>query len=293
MLANRLKKRQRHLQRWARRAGVSCYRLYDRDIPEVPLIVDWYEGRLHVSERAHPEEADHVGTWVDAAAAALGVPAERVFVKRRERQRGTQQYVRVAQAGAVFEVGEGGLRFRVNLSDYVDTGLFLDHRITRALVRDESRGRRVLNLYAYTGAFSVYAAAGGARSVTSVDLSNTYLDWARENMALNGLSGTYERADVLAYLEAPGERFDLIVLDPPTFSNSKRTEGVLDIQRDHPALLRAAIARLRPGGVLYFSCNRKRFSLELDAPGLVEITDRTVPEDFARSRPHRCWRLSV
>jgi len=301
MFANRLKKRARHLTRWSKRERVTCYRVYDRDIPEIPLAVDWYDGRLHMSEYARGGEVAS-DAWIaamgDAACEALGVPAGRLWVKRRERQRGLAQYEKVSAEQARFEVREGGLRFVVNLSDYLDTGLFLDHRTTRAMARDDARGRDVLNLFAYTGAFSVYTAAGGARSTTTVDLSRTYLDWAADNLALNGFEGPAHelvQADVIRWLaEAPSASWDLVICDPPTFSNSKRMDDVFDVQRDHVALLREVLRVTRSGGIVYFSTNFRRFKPEPEAfAGVraVEISDQTVPEDFRNSRIHRCWRI--
>lgn len=310
MFANRLVKNARHRRKWARRTGVTCYRLYDRDIPELPLIVDLYDGALHVAEFAgRTRQADLDPDWLDtlcgAAAAALDVPESAVYIKVRDRQRGSSQYGQFGADGAVRVITEGGLRFEVNLSDYLDTGLFLDHRQTRAMVGAEARGRRMLNLYAYTGSFSVYAAANGAASTTTVDLSNTYLDWSAANLALNGFGADDPRhrrvradtARFLADAASRGERYDLVVLDPPTFSNSKGMDGTLDTQRDHAELLRATRAVCAAGAVVYFSTNRRRFTLDpLLVPGRIwsqvtEITARTVPPDFAAQRPHRCWRL--
>ncbi len=310
MLANRLRKNQRRLRSWSRKLGVSCYRLYDRDIPEIPLAVDWYEGRLHVSEYARgegPEEAEgddrdgpsaELAALLRAAAEALAVPLDDCFLKERRRQRGKAQYGRVERSDERLAVQEGGLLFWVNLRDYLDTGLFLDHRPTRALVRAEAEGKRVLNLFAYTGSFTVYAAAGGAAHTTSVDLSQRYLDWASDNLVLNGLAGPQHellRADVLSYLrDAPAASFDLVVLDPPTFSNSKRMQGVLDLQRDQEALLQGAARLLAPGGQIFFSTNFRRFRLEEAAlAGLVahDISDLTVPPDFRDRRIHRCWHI--
>lgn len=305
---NRLLKNARHLRKWARRSGVSCYRLYDQDIPEVPLVVDWYEGRLHVATLERPDE--HPAAWLDrmveSAREALEVPPDAAFVKRRERQRtaeGPRQYEKLGHEGRRFVVSEGGLRFLVNLSDYLDTGLFLDHRQTRALVRAEAAGKRFLNLFAYTGSFTVYAAAAGA-ATTTVDLSNTYLDWARDNLRLNELAGPHKsltqhdfvRDDVFGFLDGArrrGSLYDLVVLDPPTFSNSKKMDRTLDLRRDHPALLADVLSVMPPGGVLWFSTNARKFRLD---PGglpaeIEDVTARTVPPDFERRRPHRCWRL--
>lgn len=307
MLVNRVRKTARHLRKWARREDVTCYRLYDRDIPEVPLAIDWYDGRLHVAEYkrlVHGEEVVGSEGWVEDLAAALAraleVAPESVFVKARQRQRGLAQYERIEARGERFEVSEGGHRFLVNLADYLDTGLFLDHRPTRARVGAEAAGKRFLNLFCYTGSFTVYAAAGGATSSLSVDLSNTYLDWAADNLALNHCDLTAHhllRADVIAFLDAPPRdigRFDLAVLDPPTFSNSKGMRGVLDVERDHARLIEGTLALLHPGGVLYFSTNKKKFELDAAALAGADIEDlsaATIPPDFRNQRVHRCYRL--
>jgi 23S rRNA G2069 N7-methylase RlmK/C1962 C5-methylase RlmI len=302
MLTGRLRKTARHLARWARREGVSCYRLYDRDIPEVPLTIDRYDEHLVVAAWARGDDDDPA--WLEAmfaaAADALGVAPGRVHGRVRRRQRGAAQYERVADRGERIAVAEGGLRFWVNLDDYLDTGLFLDHRWARARLRAEAAGLRVLNLFCYTGAFTVYAAAGGAAATTSVDLSATYLEWAADNLALNGLDGPAHelvRADVLAWLEGPavGPRFDRIVLDPPSFSNSKKMRGVLDLERDHPFLIRACVDRLAPGGVLYFSTNHRSLKLASGALGDLAIEDLTrpsIPPDFRDPKIHRLWRIT-
>lgn len=303
--ANRLRKRARHLRRWPTRRGVTCYRLYERDIPEVPLVVDRYEDALHIAEfqRPHQRTAAQHADWLDllvqTASETLGVPRALVFVKHRARQRGSEQYQRVGHSGEFRVVQEGGLRFRVNLSDYLDTGLFLDHRLTRAMVREAAAGANFLNLFAYTGAFTVYAAAGGAAQTTSVDLSATYLDWAEENLRLNGFAGRQHRLlrrDAREYLSSLGgdEQFDLAVVDPPTFSNSKRLDQDWDIQRDHAALLSSVLAHMTPGGVIFFSTNSRRFKLDeaaMSGATIREISRQTVPEDFRNKRIHRCWRM--
>ncbi len=304
MLVGRVRKNRRRLGKIARRQGVSCYRVYDRDIPEVPLIIDWYDGDLHVAERdaraSEADDGDERRAWleglVQAVAVLLEVPEERCFLKARRRQRGSSQYERFAHEGAWREVQEADCSFRVNLSDYLDTGLFLDHRETRAMVAADAVGKSFLNLFAYTGAFSVRAAQAGARETTSVDLSNTYLSWLRENLALNGISGSAHRvmrADILQWLPINRERFDVILLDPPTWSTSKSMEATLDIQRDHGAMIEHCVRALNPGGVLYFSTNRRKFKLDEGAfsgTEVVEITDRTTPFDFRKPGPHRCWR---
>jgi len=303
--ANRLRKLARHLRRWPTKRGITCYRLYERDIPEIPLVVDRYENALHIAEfeRPHDRTAAQHADWLDfmvrTASETLEVPRNLVFVKHRARQRGASQYERVDERQAVRVVNEGGLKFQVNLSDYLDTGLFLDHRQTRAMVRDLADGKNFLNLFAYTGAFTVYAAAGGAAKTTSVDLSATYQDWSAENLKLNGLSGPqhrYARSDAGEFLTslAVGVQFDLAVVDPPTFSNSKNLERDWDIQRDHSMLLQQVITHMSPEGVIFFSTNSRRFKLEEAAFADVtirEISKQTVPEDFRNRRIHRCWRL--
>ncbi len=305
--ANRLKNRARHLRRWPTRQGITCFRLYDRDVPDVPLVVDRYQDHLHLSEYERPNEhtpAQHA-EWLDlmrrTAAEALDVEPEHVFAKFRGRQRGRSQHEVVDHRGYTIEATEGGLRFIVNLSDYVDTGLFLDHRITRSMVRDAAAGQRVLNLFCYTGAFTVYAAAGGAVCTTSVDLSNTYLDWAKANLALNGLDGPAHRlvrADATRWVleHAPGEHYDLAVIDPPTFSNSTMADGDWDVQRHHAALINAVAKLMSAGGTIFFSTNFRRFKLDEAALAYLdvrEISKQTVPGDFRNQRIHRCWRMAV
>jgi 23S rRNA G2069 N7-methylase RlmK/C1962 C5-methylase RlmI len=291
MFANRVTKTARHLGKWAKRTHVTCYRVYDRDIPELPVTLDTYEGALVLNDyRIDPGD----GAWLDALAAAArdALGATEVFVKRRERlvdRREGHQYERLADARAFRVVHEGGHRFRVNLSDYVDTGLFLDHRITRGRVAAEP-AKTMLNLFAYTGAFSVYAAAAGMRT-TSVDLSATYTDWARANLALNDLDGEVVQGDVREFLAAARRdrrRWDVAVVDPPTFSNSKRMDYTFDIQRDHAALL-ADVADV--ADVIWFSTNRKRFKLEYEGD-VTDETHATTPPDF-RGTPHRAYRIAV
>jgi 23S rRNA (guanine2445-N2)-methyltransferase / 23S rRNA (guanine2069-N7)-methyltransferase len=307
MFANRLAKQARHLRKWPTKRGITCYRLYDRDIPEIPLAVDLYEGRLHIAEydRPHNRTPGQHADWLERMACAAGeklaIPPENIFLKRRRRQRGTDQYERTDGTGPRITVSEGGCKFLVNLSDYIDTGLFLDHRITRSMVCDEAAGKRVLNLFAYTGAFSVYAAAGGAVATTTVDLSNTYLDWARANFRINDIAGEnhrFVRSGAMEFIadHAPGAQYDLAVVDPPTFSNSKSTAGDFDIQRDYARLLGDLAGLMSPGGVIYFSTNFKRFKFDESAvAGCTprEISRQTVPEDFRNKRIHRCWRIVV
>jgi len=306
-LANRLRKNARHWGKWARRNGIECYRLYDRDVPEFPLAIDRYGDWVHAQSFAARWASVGEGSAApDAAlapviAGALEVEPGRVVLKARARQRGTAQYGREARRGESFVVHEGGLRFEVRLDAYLDTGLFLDHRQTRALVRERAGGRFVLNLFAYTGSFSVYAADGGAARSVTVDMSQTYQRWTRRNFVLNDVDfkrHTLVCEDVLGFLAeavARRARFDLVVLDPPSFSNSKRMDTTFDVQRDHPALVRQCLALLAPDGELYFSNNRRGFRLDPELAqeaAFEEITARTVPPDFARHRPHRCWRVT-
>ncbi|MFW6216070.1 MAG: class I SAM-dependent methyltransferase [Alkalispirochaetaceae bacterium] len=303
---NRLKKRKRHLWKWADRNGITAFRLYHRDIPELPFAVDWYDGYVHISEfrRPHDRTPEEHATWLDEmmviAARALGVAEDRVFLKVRERQKGRSQYEKQGREGFWLEVAEHGLIFLVNLTDYIDTGLFLDHRELRRQVAGWAKGGRVLNLFSYTGTFTCYAAVGGARSSVSVDLSNTYTDWARQNLERNGFVGREHELiteDVLAYLEnavAKGRLFDLIILDPPTFSNSKKMAWNLDIQRDHPKLIRLCSKLLDKRGTLLFSTNRKGFRLLRDKLPLREIKDitkMTMPRDFEGTGIHKAWTM--
>ncbi|MBL9020509.1 MAG: class I SAM-dependent methyltransferase [Myxococcales bacterium] len=301
MFANRVTKNARHLAKWAKREHVTCYRVYDRDIPELPLTVDRYDDALVINDYRHQDAAGERGggdewleTMRDAAAEALG--ASEAFVKQRERltHREGDQYERRAER-ALRTVTEGGHRFRVDLAGYVDTGLFLDHRITRARAAAE-QGETLLNLYSYTGAFSVYGAAAGKRT-TTVDLSNTYLEWAAENLALNGLTSEIVHADVREYLadaRRAGRTWDVIVCDPPTFSNSKRMDYVWDVQRDHGALLDDVLAVWSGRGAVWFSTNKKKFKLAWEpARGRVEdLTRETTPPDF-RGTPHHAFRVSA
>jgi 23S rRNA (cytosine1962-C5)-methyltransferase len=317
----RLVKNARHWRRWARRNDVHAFRVYERDIPEFPVIIDCFEVEdddrpwLQFQEvetgwqQSDDERREWVDHLVDVSAGAFGVPVERIAVKRRARQRVGGEKSQQNQPTGVdrddLVVREGGHRFLVNLHGYLDTGLFLDHRVTRSLVGERAAGRRVLNLFSYTGSFTVYAACGGAASSESVDLSNTYCDWAERNLRLNGVDARRHqvlRADVFAWLRdavsafEAGDRdaFDLIVLDPPTFSNSKAMLGVLDIQRDHPWLLRQCLALLAPGGELYFSTNQRTFVLDelvQTRARFDEISAKTVPPDFRDRRIHRCWHV--
>ena len=334
-VANRIGKNAKHLRKRLARDGVSCYRVYDADLPEYSAAIDVYtaagedgadfgaglpgfragqtKGRqpgegmsqtwLHIQEYAAPSDVpehtarDRMRDLVRAAGVALDVPRERIAVKTRYRAKGGSKYGRMDERGEFLCVEEGGLTFRVNLFDYLDTGLFLDHRPLRARIGEIARGKRFLNLFCYTATASVHAAAGGARSTTSVDLSATYLEWAARNFALNGFAGPPHllvQADVLGWLEHDRGHYDIVFVDPPTFSNSKRADD-FDVQRDHVRLLKLCVARLAPEGLILFSNNARRFRLDrdaLDGLDVREITASTIPFDFARNpRIHVCYEI--
>lgn len=313
MFANRLGKNLKRLRGWAARSGVSCYRLYDADMPEYSFAIDTYRTIeperqwLYVQEYAAPAEIEPeaVRRRRNEALSVLpevtNVPPEHIRVRVRRRTRRGDQYRKIHQEGNFHVVAEGGLSFQVNFDDYLDTGLFLDHRLTRERLRERARGKSFLNLFAYTGTATVYAAAGAAAASTSVDLSRTYLDWAQRNLALNGLAGSQHelvQADCREWLFQGGStqrRYDLIFLDPPTFSNSKRMQGVLDIERDHPALIEACMRLLSPGGLLVFATNSQRFKLDAALGSSYRIRDisaATLPHDFERNpRIHRCFEI--
>jgi 23S rRNA G2069 N7-methylase RlmK/C1962 C5-methylase RlmI len=304
MLLNRVAKNRGRLVPWAERERITCYRLYDRDIPELPLVVDWYDGRLHISlyetpsapESNQESQASYFG---EKLAKYLDVEPKNVFVKFRRRAAGGTQYTPLDHQRHLIPVKEGGLTFLVNLSDYVDTGLFLDHRILRRMVTAEAKGKRFLNLFAYTGAFSVYAAAGGAATTTTVDLSNTYLEWAEKNMRQNGFfcaAHQFIRDDILGALEDGRMRgtYDLVIIDPPTISKSKSMPRSLDIERDHPVLLNGVLSRVSEGGTVFFSNNLKKFRLradEIHCADITNITDKTRPFDFRSPFVHHSFRL--
>ncbi|HEY6620272.1 MAG TPA: bifunctional 23S rRNA (guanine(2069)-N(7))-methyltransferase RlmK/23S rRNA (guanine(2445)-N(2))-methyltransferase RlmL [Steroidobacteraceae bacterium] len=308
MFANRLRKNLQRLDPWAGKEQIDCFRVYDADMPEYAFAIDLYgrESRhVYVQEYAPPKSVNQESARERRREAlavlpeVLSVPLSHVHTRVRKPQKGADQYEKRDSAAERHAVQEGGLKFWVNFRDYLDTGLFLDHRIVRGMLRTWAKDADFLNLFCYTGTATVYAAAGGARSTVGVDLSNTYLDWAHENLLLNGFRGDNHelyRADCLAWLEeheSEGARFDLIFLDPPTFSNSKRMEGVLDVQRDHVGMIRRSLKLLRPAGRLIFSTNYTRFKLDEGALGDLSIEDistSTVPKDFERhARIHKCF----
>ena len=295
MFRNRLEKVLRHLGKQAKRMGVTCYRLYDHDLPEFPLCIEIYEQNIYVAEykRRHGMNDEEHDEWINRGMSVicevLKVKEENIFLKLRQKKPGRLgQYQKTGEKQSEFVVEENTLKFIVNLSDYLDTGLFLDHRTTREKVKTEAKGKKVLNLFSYTGSFSVYAALGGADQVLTIDLSKTYLDWANRNMRLNGFNDPskheFIQADVLQYLNTIRENyFDIIILDPPTFSNSKRMEDILDIQRDHAGLINDCLKSLKPSGKIYFSTNYKKFVLDkgsIRSSLIKDITKQTTPFDF-------------
>ena len=354
LLANRLSKKYKSLRKWARKNRVSCYRLYDRDIPEIPLCIDLYEllpetadnkidaarfiaaqnqmesennqeavlSRLSRSyiefflyerpyEKDPAEEANWLNAMAEKTAVTLGIEKRHVIIKNRRHDKGGSQYSkddRTSESHLEGLTQEKGQIFKLNLTDYLDTGLFLDHRPLRAMIRNQCRNKKVLNLFCYTGSFSVFAAEGGACLVDSVDLSNTYLSWTKENMDANGFSdeGKYRfiRADVMQFLQDIKDKteYDIIILDPPTFSNSKKTQNTLDINRDWLSLVKGCLSVLNPEGILYFSTNSRKLAFEQEkiqtesgsrTPVLIqEITESTIDEDFKNTKPHRCWKIT-
>ena len=307
MFANRLLKNIKHLSKWVRKDNISCYRVYDADIPQYAIAVDIYENWVHVQEYEPPRTVDTVQAFVrlndavDAISAILQTDKSRIILKTRKKQSGAEQYTRHDETYDTLIANEYGLKFRVNLKDYLDTGLFLDHRLTRKLISRIAKNRSFLNLFAYTGTATVYAAAGGAISSTTVDMSNTYLAWAQDNLELNNFSGKqheFIREDCIKWLsdaKNEGRRYQLIFLDPPTFSNSKRMDHTLDIKRDHVELINQAMELLDDGGVLIFSCNAHGFKLDqkqLEEYSIRDITRMTTSEDFRRKPAHVCWCLA-
>ncbi|WP_333011930.1 bifunctional 23S rRNA (guanine(2069)-N(7))-methyltransferase RlmK/23S rRNA (guanine(2445)-N(2))-methyltransferase RlmL [Kluyvera sichuanensis] len=306
--ANRLRKNLKKYEKWAKQEGIECYRLYDADLPEYNVAVDRYADWVVVQEYAPPKTVDankarqRLFDIIAATIAVLGIAPNKLVLKTRERQKGKNQYQKMNEKGDFMEVSEYNARLWVNLTDYLDTGLFLDHRIARRMLGEMSKGKDFLNLFSYTGSASVHAGLGGARSTTTVDMSRTYLEWAERNLRLNGLTGRAHRlmqADVLAWLRDTDEQFDVIFIDPPTFSNSKRMEDAFDVQRDHLRLMKDLKRLLRKGGTIMFSNNKRGFRMDHD--GLAElglkaqdITQKTQSQDFARNRQiHNCWLITA
>ena len=318
ILCNRISKRFKHLKKWAKRCNISSFRIYDKDIPEIPLAIDFYEGWkidddsnftekflvFYLYERPYEKDEAEEFSWLQIlsfkVANLLEVSANNIFLKIRKKQKGENQYEKENSNSVLIKIVEQGHLFLVNLSNYLDTGLFFDHRPLRKKVEEAAKGKSVLNLFCYTASFSVYAGKAGASKVTSVDLSNTYLSWAKKNFTLNGLNAENEKfefinGDVKSFLQRTKEKYDIIILDPPTFSNSKKTQTDLDINRDWPVFVDLCSKLLNNDGILYFSTNSKklRFDENLLPQGFIakDITDATIPEDFKNKKIHKCWQI--
>ncbi len=306
--ANRLQKNIKKIEKWAKQQGLEAYRLYDADLPEYNLAVDRYADHIVVQEYAAPKNIDENKArqrLLDAVNATLnvtGIETNKLILKVRQKQKGTNQYEKLANKGEYFYVNEYGAKLWVNLTDYLDTGLFLDHRLTRKMLGEMAQGKDFLNLFAYTGSATVHAALGKAKSTTTVDMSNTYLNWAEQNLLLNDIEGKQHKliqADCLQWLEQCDRQFDLIFVDPPTFSNSKRMEDSWDVQRDHIKLMTNLKRILRPNGTIVFSNNKRGFKMDfakLEELGLsaVEISHKTLPLDFERNKQiHNCWLVTL
>ena len=314
MFANRLQKVYRHISKQAKRLGITCYRVYDHDLPEFPFCIEVYEDKLYVAEydRRHRMSEDEHEQWLGESLNVMSdifqIQTVDIFLRLRRRKPGKLgQYRKENAEQHEFIVHENGLKFLVNLTDYLDTGLFLDHRLTRQKVKIEANDKKVLNLFCYTGSFSVYAAAGGATQVTSVDLSKTYLHWARRNLQINGFlensppaGGDGDKyplihSDVKQYLRTiPPDYFDLVILDPPTFSNSQRMQDFLDVQRDHVELISDCLRGMKAAGILYFSTNYTKFALEahrIHSSSIKDITKQTTPFDFEGKLRRYCFRI--
>ena len=306
--ANRLQKNIKKIEKWAKQQGLDAYRLYDADLPEYNLAVDRYADHIVVQEYAAPKNIDENKArqrLLDAVNAILqvtGIETNKLILKVRQKQKGTNQYEKLANKGEYFYVNEYGAKLWVNLTDYLDTGLFLDHRLTRKMLGEMAQGKDFLNLFSYTGSATVHAALGKAKSTTTVDMSNTYLNWAEQNLLLNDIEGKQHKliqADCLQWLEQCDRQFDLIFVDPPTFSNSKRMEDSWDVQRDHIKLMKNLKRILRPNGTIVFSNNKRGFKMDfakLEELGLsaVEISHKTLPLDFERNKQiHNCWLVTL
>jgi 23S rRNA (cytosine1962-C5)-methyltransferase len=306
MFANRLTKVYKHISKVAKKQQIPCYRIYDKDLPEFPLTIEIYKDKVYVAEYKanHKLSEEEYAIWlkesIDTIATVLAVPTDYIYLKQRKRILDrTEQYQKLEEKKEFFTIEESNLLFKVNLTDYLDTGLFLDHRITRKMVQEQAATKKVLNLFCYTGSFSVYAAAGKASEVWSIDLSNTYIDWAKENMVINKLYDAnkhfFIKADVLQYIDKlENEYFDIIVLDPPTFSNSKMMKEVFDVQRDHVTLINQLITKLKVGGIIYFSNNFTQFVIEetaINASQIKNITASTIPFDFEKKLKRSCFTI--
>ena len=305
MFSNRLRKNLKRLKKRFKKENITCFRVYDQDLPEYAVAVDIYGKWVHVQEYKAPNTVDsekaeaRLKDVLLVLPDLLDVPRENIFLKERRRQKGKAQYGKQGAGGIFQQVDEKDCRFLVNFTDYIDTGLFLDQRIMRSMIRDLAGGKRFLNLFAYTGTATVYAAKGGAKSTTSVDASNVYLRWAKRNLALNGFGYNrhlFQHADCLNWLETTKQKYDLIFLDPPTFSNSKKLKKIFDVQKDHVKLIRLVVMLLEKDGIILFSNNYRKFKMDLDGLNEFQVEDlsrTTLPPDFERKpKSHNCWRIT-
>jgi len=301
-IQNRLEKNYKHRAKWAKREGFEAFRLYNKDIPEFPFIVDVYKDNAIIYEKRDEEidaeKFDHFNFIISAVKYVLNIPEEKVIIKSRKRQVGDTQYTKLEERNELIVVKEYKSEFLVNLHDYLDTGLFLDHRPLRQIVSKSAEGKKVLNLFSYTGSISVAAAVGGASKVTSVDMSSTYQNWAKKNFEQNNIplaNHNFIVDSALEYLEKASQRFDIIVLDPPTFSNSKGMEEDFEVEKDQLFLVKHCLRLLDPNGVLYFSNNKRKFKISpevLELANVQDITPRTIPEDYKDTKVHMCFKIT-
>lgn len=301
-IQNRLEKNYKHRAKWARREGFEAFRIYNKDIPEFPFIVDVYKDYAVIFEKRDEEidadKFDHFNFIISAVKNVLNIPEEKVVIKSRKRQSGDTQYNKLEDRNELIVIKEYKAEYLVNLHDYLDTGLFLDHRPLRQIITKSSEGKKVLNLFSYTGSISVAAAIGGASKVTSVDMSSTYQNWAKKNFEQNNIPVNQHNFIVdsaLEYLEKASQRFDIIVLDPPTFSNSKNMEEDFEVEKDQVFLIKHCLRLLDPNGVLYFSNNKRKFKIDpaaLEMAQVQEITPRTIPEDYKDTKAHVCFKIT-
>jgi 23S rRNA (cytosine1962-C5)-methyltransferase len=302
---NRIRKNYRHIRKWAKRTSTNCFRIYDRDIKEYPLAIDFYAGRFCIHDFSDAYEEDIATEWTAEIQKTLteifSADPNSFYWRSHKKQKETRQYEKIGESKEFFTVFEHGVKFQVNLVDYLDTGLFLDHRETRKMVAALAKDKRVLNLFAYTCSFSVHAAIAGASFTKSVDMSNTYTEWGKENFILNGLSlknNLVVRADCLKFLEEEvhtGLKYDLIIIDPPTISRSKKMDQLFDIQVDYVFLISQALKLLSKDGVIFFSTNSRKFVFDEEAfsdCSILDITKKTLPIDFHDQKIHRCWKIS-
>lgn len=303
ILANRIRKNYRHIRKWARRTETNCFRIYDRDIPAYPVAIDFYDGRYNVNYFGKGLDSDEVPQeLVDQITAALqmilAADPDLIYFRTRAKTKQTRQYEKKGESGEFFTVQEYGIKFLINLENYLDTGLFLDHRETRHLVAQRSSGKGILNLFSYTGSFSVHAAMAGARFTKSVDMSNTYTEWATKNFLLNDLTlnkNIVLRADCLKFLQSEQEKYDIIIIDPPTISRSKKMDQLFDIQVDYVFLITKALALLKPEGTIFFSTNMRKFVLDqnqLPPCKIRDISKKTLPIDFRDEKIHYCFEIT-